>query len=302
MMDGNARAQAALAYVGCVVGRADGEQREAFSPAGNGFQSHLLESMVEAGLTPTAVFSARPAVSWPRGSKVWIRGGVETIGGQLEARIAPCVNVPGLKHLSVGVVTFVRLIQWGWRYRHAPVRVVYSYNVSYPPGLTTWLATRLIGATAVVSVNDLDIPGETIPDGLFRRLDYRLQRALLRRFDALVVVSDRIADLAPHRPSLRMEGGVRKELMCEDALDGEDRERGAFTLGFAGSLDAANGITQMVEAVETLPDEDVRLEIAGSGPLAGYVRKPLSETPASPISASSPLTNCGGSTTARTSC
>jgi glycosyltransferase involved in cell wall biosynthesis len=264
-----------LAYVGPVVPDREPFNSPPFSRSGNLWQAQLLEGMKRAGLRPGLILSFVTASTSAPGRRLWVGGGLVTDDAGNRIRLIGFPNITPLKQLWLGISAFLRLAWWSFRRLGRP-RVIHAYNLSVPPGLFLWLAARLTGAGFSASLNDVDIPGQTVPDRLFFRLDYRLQRFLIPRLDARVVVADAIAqDLAPGKHFLRLEGGVGQDLVALVSRSRKDRASagGAFRIVAVGRLNEINAFDLILAAMEQLRDVDVRLDIAGDGPLAGRVEE-----------------------------
>jgi len=270
----------ALAYVGSIV--ADDERFEsvAFSRAGQMFQENLLTSLAGAGLTPSIVLSQQPLQSFPRGRRAWSPLGHTHLRGGLRVVLVPFLNINPIRPFSVGVAVLLGLLNWGWKNRNAERRLVFTYNLTEPPGLFTLLAARMIRAKAVVAVYDINVPGETVPSTSWRRIDFLLHRWLIPRFDALIVASREIADdFGDGAPFLRIEGGVGEVVLEKAAVRCLSvSERIPFTVVFAGGLDEANGIPELLLAASLLPRGQYRIRIAGAGPLEQAVRRAAAES------------------------
>jgi glycosyltransferase involved in cell wall biosynthesis len=248
-------------------------RNEAFSRAGNMFQTNLLSGLKSAGIPASLVLSCPPLPSFPRSAALVTRGGRAILPCDIPIVLLPLVNISPLKQIGLGLVVLCRLLRWGWKHRKAERRVVYTFNLSVPPGLFTLLAARLIGAKAVASVNDINVPGATVPRTWSTRLDYWLHKVLLPRFDALVPVSRAIIeDFAPSAAHVRVEGGILPELAAECGLKVTANSRD-FCVIFAGSMEAVNGVEIVLEAITRLPGRHYRFIFAGSGPLAGAVEQ-----------------------------
>ena len=186
------------------------------------------------------------------------------------------LNITPLKQITVGIATVLHLSLWRWRTRRARFRVVYTYNLTVPPGLFTLLGARLINAKAVVSLCDINVPGETVPAEWFYRFDYWLQRKLIPRFDGHCVAADAMAqEFIPGRPYLRLEGGVGRDVFAGTRLwldDGEN-QNAPFVVAAAGTLNEANGLPVLLKAFSLLEGDRYRLRIAGGGPLERQVRE-----------------------------
>jgi glycosyltransferase involved in cell wall biosynthesis len=265
-----------LCFVGSVVPDEPEYRTEAFSRAGNLFQTGLLVGMAEAGAPPCKVLSYVPVPAFPRIKRIWQRSGSAKSPAGLQICLLGFPNVTPLKQVFLGLSVFARLIGLGLRRKRGTAAMaVLSYNLSVPPGLLVLLGARLVGARTIAAVIDLDEPGETVPDTWLRRLDFRMQIAALRRFDGLVVVSDEIAkDFGrPGQPTLRLEGGVSPMVleMSNRGAGGRRPPDGRFVAVVAGSLEEANGVSLILEAFRRLPGEEWQLVIAGAGPLEGRV-------------------------------
>ena len=259
-----------LAYVGSVVPDTQDYQTPAFSRAGNMFQCELLRGLAVNGIRPDLCLSFLPMPSYPAVRRAWIAGTYVRLDNGLNAELLPFLNITPLKQVLLGAGAFWRLIKWGWRNR-ADQRLIYIYNLTVPPASFIMAAARVTRSRLVASVNDINEPGQTVPETIAWRADYAIQKALLPKFDALVIVNDTIArELAPAVPHVRMEGGIRPELFHTA------RRRPSlghtFTMVAAGSLEKANGVQLLLDAARVMPEQDLRIVIAGDGPLANAVR------------------------------
>jgi glycosyltransferase involved in cell wall biosynthesis len=274
----------AFAFVGAVVPDEPKFHTAAFARAGQMYQEELLLGLKRAGLRASAIISVMPFPSrrHRKGSRVWVGGGRVDFAEGLSITLLPFINITPLKQISVGMATLFELLRWGWRNRRARFRIVHCYNLSVPPGLFILLSARLIRAKAVVSLCDIDVPGETVPAGLYWKLDYWLQRRLIPRFDGHTVASDAIArDFLPGRPYVRLEGAIRKELF-EGMTTSHRAQREAgtpFVITAVGRLDKTNGFPEILKAFALLPGDRYRLRIAGAGPLEEQVREAAMKNP-----------------------
>lgn len=262
-----------LLYIGSVVPDLPEYRNEAFSRAGNMCQESLIVSLAKAGIHISGVVSQQPMRSFPNSRVLWYSGGRAQIGDHV-VNLVPFVNLPVLRQLSVGFAVFLTILRWGLRSRSEP-RVVYTFNLTEPSGLFTLIASRLIGARMIAWINDINIPGQTVPPTVSRRLDYWLQRRIIPHCDGLVVVSEAIIrDFAPSVKFLRVEGGIRSDVLQQIAIRMQKRvEDDRFTIISVGSLNEANGIREILSAFSLLPGRQFRLLIAGTGPLADEVRR-----------------------------
>jgi glycosyltransferase involved in cell wall biosynthesis len=268
----------ALAFVGTVVPDLPRFRNRAFSRAGNMFQENLVKSLSRAGLRPSLILSQRPLRLYPRSNSLLVFGeSIRLTSGQ-PVRLVPFVNLMVLRMLTVGLAVVWGLVRWAWRNRHIRQKVVLVYNLTEPPGLFVWLGAKLIGAKAVVSVNDINIPGQTITNTLARRVDFQLQKLLVPRFDGLLVVNRKIVeDFAPKSPFLWNPGGGTEDFLRSSPISGRgsEKEGQPFVIAFAGMLTEVNGIPELLDAFSLLEDDgrEYRLRIAGKGDLELLVKE-----------------------------
>jgi glycosyltransferase involved in cell wall biosynthesis len=276
MPDSN-QSDIALAFVGAVVPDEARYHTPAFSRAGQMYQEEILKGLKKAGLPSSLIISVLPVGSRRHSKTASLCVGADRarLGDGSLIRFVPFINITPLKQISIGIGTVIELIQWGWQNRKKTVRVVYCYNLSVPPGLFILIGSWLIRAKTIVSLCDIDVPGETVPNNIYHRLDFWLQRKLIPHFDGHVVVSDAIAnDFLPGRPYFRLEGGIEPGGSGETNLrnqNAKDREA-HFVIAAAGRLDETNGIPELLRAFTLLHGDQFRLRIAGRGPLEDQVR------------------------------
>jgi len=270
-----------LIFVGAVVPDTPTYVGAAFNRAGNLLQVNVLRAIRDAGVPQVLVLSQRPVRLFPRSKFLFQRGEWVTVGDDIRVWLVPFLNLPILRQLTVGLTVGASIAREAWKHRHQRV-VVCTLNLSEPPGLFTWLAARLAGARLTAYITDINVPGHLVPNTWPRRAIFWLQQRLLPRFDALIVVSERIAqDFAPGVPAVRVEGGVTAGMLNlgRDRLSVPPAKGSPFTVVAAGSLDAYNGIQEMVDAMAHIDGNGYRLRIAGAGPLAHVVQAAAQRDP-----------------------
>jgi glycosyltransferase involved in cell wall biosynthesis len=247
-----------------------------FSRSGNLFQTEVVQGLTRLGLEPSLVLSFATLPSFPKHPRWWVAGQQLREDGLPQLHLQSFINVTPFKQLGLGLSSFFRLAAWSLARLGKP-RVILAYNLTVPPGLFVWLAARLTGAKLCVSLNDIEVPGVTVPDTCFFRWDFQMHRFLIPRLDGRVVMAEATQqDFAPGLPCLRVEGGVGEELIrrtqpqprLESLPKPEPEARVPFRLVAVGKLDETNGFDLMLEAMQHLPGDGWSLDIAGAGPLA----------------------------------
>ena len=265
-----------LCYFGSVTPDEPDFHNVGFSRAGNMCQLSLLLGLKNAGLTPSTVLSVRPMPSFPRSRQILVRKSQATAEHYILLEFLPFINITPIKQLTIGFSALWSILRWGLR--HTPHRVVYTFNITVPSAVFTLLGAWITRSKAVAMIYDINVPGETVPSTCFYKLDYWLHKNLLPLFDGLVVITDSISnDFAPKIPFIRVEGGIKNELVqrftnvIRKTKNGNAKS--PFILVVAGGLDEANGISVILEAFSLLEGDNYRLEIAGAGPLENIVQR-----------------------------
>jgi len=267
-----------MCYIGSVTPDEPDFHNVGFSRAGNMCQLSLLLGLKNAGLTPSAVLSVRPMPSFPRSRQILVQKSCATAEHCILLDFLPFINITPIKQVTIGFSALWSILRWGWRMRYTPHRVVYTFNITVPSAVFTLLGAWITRSKAVAMVYDINVPGETVPPTFFYKLDYWLHKKLLPLFDGLVVITDSISnDFAPKIPFIRVEGGIKNELVQRftnvTRKTRSGNAKSPFTLVVAGGLDEANGISVILEAFSLLEEDNYRLEIAGAGPLENMVRQ-----------------------------
>lgn len=242
------------------------------------YQENLLASMKEAGLEPSIVLSLRPVRLFPRAKKLWFRPESAELEGGVKAELVWFLNLPLLRIVTAGTWIFAKLLLWGWRERKHTTWVC-TFNLMEPPGVFTYIAARIIRAGALGMIMDVNVPGAIVSGGVFHRLNYRLEKLLIPRFDALITSTNEISStFAPSTPFIRIEGGIRQKQLAPPR-SGRTGSSSSFTIVAVGRLDRTNGFPEILEAFSLLPGDSFALHIAGSGPLERMVSDSASRDP-----------------------
>jgi glycosyltransferase involved in cell wall biosynthesis len=268
--------EVALAFVGAIVPEKAAFHTAAFSRGGQIYQQEMLEGLKRAGLPASEIVSILPIPSYPKSDRLWVGACREEIVKGAEVRLLPFLNISPVKQAMIGFIAVIELVRWGWRNRRVANRVVFTYNLTVPPGLFTLIGAKLIGAKAVAALCDIDVPGQTAPSGFVWRFNYWMLRKLIPLFDGHVVAAEATAqDFLANRPYVRMEGGISEEMisLTKDLTEMENPAAHPFRIAFAGRVDETNGIPALLEAFSLLEGDQYRLRIAGGGPLERKVRE-----------------------------
>jgi glycosyltransferase involved in cell wall biosynthesis len=265
-----------LLFVGSVLPDNKKYYTKAFSKAGSMFQENLLDSLKSCGLNPSKIISFQHIQSFPSSDKIFIKKNYVYIKNKMRVTLLPFLNITPIKQICLGLSCFFTILFWGIQNRNSHFLLIYTYNLSVPPGLVTLLAAKLIGAKCVVSLNDVHIPGETVPNNFLNRFDFWMHKKIIPYFDGHVVVADSIMkDFAPNLPYIRLEGGVSTSMLQKTKKSKLNKVSGTknFVIVSVGSLTCINGFNLLLKAFSLLKSSKYRLVIAGAGPLEEKIKE-----------------------------
>jgi colanic acid biosynthesis glycosyl transferase WcaI len=189
-------------------------------------------------------------------------------------------NVTGLRrllHLASFALSSLPPMLWQWRWRPDVVFAVEPPLFGAVPAL---LGARLSGARAWLHVQDFEVDAAfdlgLLKSAAAKRMAFGVERFLMRRFDRISTISDRMVELA-----LRKTGGERDCLLFPNWVDTDEirplpkpsayrQELGipddAVVLLYSGSMGAKQGLELVLAAAEALRDDPrYRFVMAGSG-------------------------------------
>jgi glycosyltransferase involved in cell wall biosynthesis len=243
---------------------------------------NVLLGLQSSQTADVEALSGIPIPSFPRSRRLIVPEQRADIVNGIAATYVPFFNLTPFKQITMGLSVLWRLVDWGLRARRSTHRVVFSFNISVPPLIFTLVAARLIRATVMVYICDVNRPGETVPNNLLYRMDARLETSLLKYVDGWIVITDRIAtDYAPGRRYLRMDGGVSRSLIDETGLFLAARRpsKSHFTIVVTGYLSPYNGFSEILQAFAQLEGSQYRLIVAGHGDLEGKMAAAAASDP-----------------------
>lgn len=226
----------------------------------------LVKALQSAEIEVTLLSSA-PVSNYPRYPQLRFRSEAFTSCG-VQGETLGFLNVLILKHLTRFATCLGRGTRAISRWRPD---VLIIHGVHTPFLLYGVLGRWLTGVKSVAIITDP--PGVALPsDGVLvsalRKIDVRLVKYALRSFDGVIVLAAPLArDFAPNRPSLVMEG----ILAVETHPRSPRRPTPPFRALYAGGLSEPYGVGRLVEAIQSLPSESIRLATFGRGPLRSWI-------------------------------
>ena len=231
------------------------------------FEKNLLAGLMENDCAINAN-SIPPVAMWPNGSYIGWGPRHEIIDDNINVKWLPCINLIGLKQLSLFFTTFVSLIHWLIRSR-GKKRAILCYGVFPPTATAVLIASRIFGCKNCTIIADL-------PEFLYaynaenkgikvimQRMLARLSVWLEKRFQGYVLLTDQMAKKigVAAKPYIVIEAIARKQ----DRVDELDLETpNCKAVMYAGTMNKAFGIDKLIHAFLLLKGE-YELWLFGSG-------------------------------------
>jgi glycosyltransferase involved in cell wall biosynthesis len=149
-------------------------------------------------------------------------------------------------------------------------RVLGRFDVVHANDLDTlpagWLLARASGARLVYDAHELYTEQEPEPPRLHRAVAHALEGALARRADAVVTVSEPIAEELRRRLRLRTTPAAVLNAPERDDTDSSGREDGPLRAIYQGAMGPGRPLEDLLVAAEHAPDVRFTLRVAGADP------------------------------------
>ena len=253
--------------VGSVVPEGEEIGADAISQAGNLCQLGLIRGFADTAVDIVQIISYFPNRIFPVGKRLYFSGKHFTLADGVSFYALPYLNIPGLRALTVNVGALLKLFLKARR-----GDVVLFYNVTIPSGLVGIFLRLIRGVSCVAMVYDIHVPGQTVSNSWRWRFEYWKHKWLLPKLDGVIAITSKILfDFKCIDNGIVMEGGVAT---ISNEIPSSQREMppSTFTIVFAGRLNTDNGIEVILRSMQKLPNPELRMVIAGDGPLRGRVQ------------------------------
>ncbi|MGX9220814.1 glycosyltransferase [Massilia varians] len=257
-----------LHFVGSVVPAGSAAGNPAISAAGNICQLGVIDGLArQSALEVVQVVSYYPNRAFPKGDLVYFGGLKGSICREVPFVAVPYLNLPGLRVVIANLAIFLRLLR--------TVRsgdTVLFYNLAIPSGFVGMMLRAFRKFRFCAMIYDLNVPGQTVPDSLRWRLEFKKHELIIPRLDKVIAITQKIiTDFKVGDKGIVVEGGVRS--IAEVPADPLTDAGAPFTMVFAGALTEYNGVAVILAAFASLEGARFRLVIAGDGPLRKTVEQ-----------------------------
>jgi colanic acid biosynthesis glycosyl transferase WcaI len=170
-----------------------------------------------------------------------------------------------------------------WQIMRARPDTVFCVEPTLFASPVAQLAARMVGARAVLHVQDLEVDaafavGHLGSKAWLKKLGFAFERFTLKRFDHVITISNRMADKLVEKGVARSDVSVIRNWVdlshifpmdevspyrAELGFSGDD-----FIVLYSGNIGAKQGLNILLGAAEALRDEQaVKFVVAGEGPV-----------------------------------
>jgi glycosyltransferase involved in cell wall biosynthesis len=245
-------------------------------------QTHKLSWAIIHGMEYNSnavdLISTVPISDFPKSRWLWSGYRKWDRGNGSANRLAPFINILGLKQLTRFASGLAMLLHWTIHHR-GKKRHIFLYGLIAPHLCAARCVKLLFPIKMTILITDL--PGLAIGKEPWLRSALRVfDRAVIRRAvrsaDGLIVLTRQISDdYAPRVPSMVMEGmvSIETEKQASLATSGETDAEKEFIILYAGGLQRIYGIPLLLQAFRALPGDNNRLWLFGSGDMESEIRQ-----------------------------
>lgn len=253
-------------FVGSTVDRETLKSLPDASVAGNKMELGFIKGLMQNGVD-TIPISVEAHGMWKLNNKPIFIPKKELRDGDVSIHTVPYINVPGIKQLSI-MHNLRKQLKDCLKEKTGDNTLIIVYNtmtIFVEPVLRIGRKMNLKTAAIIA-----DLPIQE-PKNIFRRVEDKRQIDAIKKFDALIPLTDHIAnDFAPGIPCCTIEAGVSPEDYKNKAS--EDSSDNKYRIVFSGTLNNLSGIELILDAMEYIQSERIELNIYGDGPLRKMVQ------------------------------
>jgi glycosyltransferase involved in cell wall biosynthesis len=246
-------------------------------------QTHKLSWAIIRGMeynnSAVDLISTVPISDFPKSRWLWSGYRKWDRGNASVNRLAPFVNILGLKQLTRFISGLVLLLHWAIHHRGEKLHV-FQYGLIASHLYAARFVKLIFPITTTILITDL--PGLVVIGkepwwrSALKVVDRDIIRRAVRSADSLIVLTKQISDdYAPGVPAMVMEGMVSVEtekqaLLTTSGVTDTEKE---FIILYAGGLQRIYGIPLLLEAFGALPGDNNRLWLFGSGDMESEIRQ-----------------------------
>lgn len=240
----------------------------AFSRAGNDAQWGFLEALAHTDVEIDNIISFIPSPTsslryWRYISKEYIK--------ETKLSLIGYINFPIIKYISLLLSILNELIIVSIKKR--PHSII-SYNFSVFSAIPILIVCKMFSIVPIFILYDIDIPGQTVKNSLYQRLNYNFFKLMGKNIkNAIVINKNIIDDYSIGENTLVIEGGILSKKIRNSMGVREFNANDQLVILYAGALESYNGVMELISSFKNSQIPNSILYIAGSGILEEKVRE-----------------------------
>lgn len=262
-----------IIFVGSTVDRETLKTLKDASVAGNKMELGFVQGFLNNGISTVAI-SVEAHGMWKMNHQPIIVRGKQLKDEGADIITVPYINIPVIKQISIirNLKKKLKKCLAQKEFSEATLIVYNTMTIFAKPVLDI---SRRKGLKCIAVVADLPIK---FKKNFIRKIEDRRQINAIRRFDALIPLTEHIAKVfAPNTPYCVVEAGCNP-----DDYRSQEKQKSAErvkTVVFSGTLNQLSGIELLLDAMRLVKTQDIVLNIYGDGPLRQYVEEQSKNRP-----------------------
>lgn len=259
-----------LLYIGYLLPEKEYYENDAAHLAAGKFELGLLSGLENVLNDNLEIITAEPNYSFPKGPLLGT-GGICVVNDKLCVKKAAYINLPILKHITLAINLFFKLVGWTMKNRNEQLRTM-SYNLDTPM-LQVLTCFQKFGIGYYPVICDLPFYDEVYKGkGLKSKLSqmaHRAQFKYMSKTTGSIILNENIDLDYKLKNSLLVEGGVSEN--NRKFYSGNNNNK--FVIHFSGSIDVFHGSDKLCQLAEMLNGDMFEIIVCGRGADSELLRK-----------------------------
>ncbi len=248
-------------FLGSVSDEKNLKTRSGASIPGNKMQLKIISAIKDHLGGEITVISIPSVAAFPRDHRIWYSRKDYYLENGCRIIEVPFMNIPMLKQVMQMITVYLESKRFNRRFH-----VVLAFNL-YPQIGNAVIHLKKHGYKTAAILADLPIDDNYANGKAIIRCMNQMTERNIRMEDHLIVLNENsVKKYHPNAEYIVMEGGCEA---FEDTV--VPKKTGEKNIIFAGRLIDYNGIDRLVEAMKHVVDQEICLDIYGSGPMQAYV-------------------------------
>lgn len=261
-----------IVYLGYVVTPEEANMESGASVAGNKMQWNVVKNLSQYDDVEITCVTISPLAAFPHDKKIYYKHQEEQILEEVRSIKVGFCNFPVIKQFwQICSVYFVaqRAV------KETDADILFTFNLFPQVGIPMrWLKKKFPHLETVCLLADLPIDDNTNRKGFSAILRSFFEKSTWKSMqfcEKYIVLNKHVIDkYLPGKPYIVVDGGVDEDDMKR--YEKKVQKSGEHNILFCGALTEYNGIVNLLEAMDSLKDTDIVLDIYGGGYLEEIVK------------------------------